>query len=141
MTKDGIDSRVASYQEAPSSQHQTQETEYLLKSILDENKTHYLVDWEDDPVTGEIFDPTWEPHEFANKNAIRDWEAQKAKGKSKYLVLLDNCYDCGLTRHRSRPTQECSSGLFQPAEYSNTKTARDAEAKKGKTFSSHPQLA
>jgi hypothetical protein len=39
------------------------EVEYSVKEIVDEKIEHgeirYLIDWEDDPVTGESFKPTW----------------------------------------------------------------------------------
>ena len=32
---------------------------WAIKDIIDENRTHYLVDWEDDQRTGEVFSPSW----------------------------------------------------------------------------------
>ena len=32
---------------------------YRIRDIVDENKTKYKVDWEDDPKTGEKFPPEW----------------------------------------------------------------------------------
>lgn len=32
---------------------------YTIKSILEEKRGRYLIDWEDDPTTGEQFKPTW----------------------------------------------------------------------------------
>ena len=32
---------------------------YRIKAIIGENSTEYLIDWADDPVTGERFKPDW----------------------------------------------------------------------------------
>lgn len=55
--------------------------EYKVKQILQENRRKYLIAWEDDEVTGEKFEPTWEPKEYANELAVRDWKERK-KGRS-----------------------------------------------------------
>jgi len=34
-------------------------SEYAARDILQENATKYLIDWEDNPVTGERYNPTW----------------------------------------------------------------------------------
>ncbi|KAK0857987.1 hypothetical protein LTR03_000554 [Friedmanniomyces endolithicus] len=52
---------------------------YTLRSIIDEKPGHYLIDWEDDPVTGEAFDPTWEPKRNVTKPAIQEWNAEKSR--------------------------------------------------------------
>ncbi|KFY25945.1 hypothetical protein V493_04350 [Pseudogymnoascus sp. VKM F-4281 (FW-2241)] len=52
---------------------------YDLRDILDENETHYLIDWEDDKVTGETYKPTWEPKSFVEQDAIVVWEEKKAQ--------------------------------------------------------------
>lgn len=52
---------------------------YDLRDILDESETHYLIDWEDDKVTGETYKPTWEPKSFVEQDAIVVWEAKKAQ--------------------------------------------------------------
>jgi len=54
-----------------------QEVEYKARGILAESKTHYKIDWEDDPVTGEKYPPTWEPKRNANEELVRDWIAKK----------------------------------------------------------------
>jgi len=58
-------------------QHADSQQEYKIKNILDETKTHYLIDWENSK-DGEVFAPTWEPKHHANELAVTDWEAQKA---------------------------------------------------------------
>lgn len=72
---------------------------YKLRSILDESRGRYLIEWEDDEVTGESYEPTWEPKRNANKVAVEDWKRRKAqlistaattskrkKGKSRKVV-------------------------------------------------------
>ena len=57
--------------------------EYLAREILKEDKKKgYYIDWEDDPITGESFEPTWEPKGCANEVLIADWEKKKAERKS-----------------------------------------------------------
>lgn len=55
---------------------------FQVRTILDESKLKYLIDWEDDERTGARYDPTWEPKENVNEEAIADWEAQKAARKA-----------------------------------------------------------
>ena len=62
------------------------EREYKLKSILEESKSKYLIEWEDDEETGQRFENTWEPKRNANQQAIEDWERQKAKKRGNVLV-------------------------------------------------------
>ncbi|ELR02570.1 hypothetical protein VC83_08950 [Pseudogymnoascus destructans] len=50
-----------------------------LRDILDESETHYLIDWADDKVTGETYEPTWEPKSFVEQDAIVAWEETKAQ--------------------------------------------------------------
>lgn len=43
--------------------------------ILQDNGTHYLVEWEDtDPATGIPYKPTWEPHDFVTLALKAEWE-------------------------------------------------------------------
>lgn len=58
--------------------------EYKVRNILDENQDRYLIDWEDDSLTGEKYEPTWEPKEYANAQAVSDWKRQKAKKNSEH---------------------------------------------------------
>lgn len=57
---------------------------YKLKSIVGEDETRYLIDWADDEETGEKFEPSWEPKEHVNAEAVEDYELQKAEKASKY---------------------------------------------------------
>ena len=82
--------------------------EYKLKSIVGENKTKYLISWENDEVTGEPFEDTWEPKSHANQEAVEHWEGLKADKASKQPSVL-----CSLifTNHlrRTSPEPPCSS--------------------------------
>ncbi|KAL1589764.1 hypothetical protein WHR41_01617 [Cladosporium halotolerans] len=55
---------------------------YKVRTVLEERGSHknrqYLIDWEDDEQTGEKFEPTWEPRENVNEEALADWAEQKA---------------------------------------------------------------
>ncbi|ESZ93081.1 hypothetical protein SBOR_6511 [Sclerotinia borealis F-4128] len=73
----------------PSSSHtkENKHTEsttvcYKIKGILSERKfgktTEFLIDWEDNPVTGEIYEPSWEPYSNVTPVAIYEWENTQA---------------------------------------------------------------
>ncbi|KAF2497214.1 hypothetical protein BU16DRAFT_526234 [Lophium mytilinum] len=77
----------------PSSSADSQEDLCPARAILQENKRKYLIAWENNPVTGEEYDPTWEPKSNANEELVAEWKQVKAekqasrkapaKGKSK----------------------------------------------------------
>ncbi|KAG9648316.1 hypothetical protein KCU64_g9834, partial [Aureobasidium melanogenum] len=50
---------------------------YSIRGILKENKTQYLVDWED--IDDQKFEPTWEPKGNVTEAAIQEWEEKKAQ--------------------------------------------------------------
>ena len=49
---------------------------WAIKDIVGETETEYLIDWEDNPITGELYQPTWEPKANANKGAVADWKSR-----------------------------------------------------------------
>ncbi|EAW14767.1 uncharacterized protein ACLA_001780 [Aspergillus clavatus NRRL 1] len=51
------------------------EDEWYINCILDETKTHYLIDWEGP------WSPTWEPKQNASEAAVGVWEEKKQKEK------------------------------------------------------------
>ncbi|MCJ1398950.1 hypothetical protein MMC11_002151 [Xylographa trunciseda] len=53
---------------------------YKVRDIINEKGAKYLIDWEDDPETGEKYQPTWEPKRYANAEAISAWK-QKQRGR------------------------------------------------------------
>ena len=55
---------------------------YAVKDIIDENETHYRIDWENNAATGESYSPTWEPKSFANDEAVADWGKKKIRTPS-----------------------------------------------------------
>ncbi|KAK4967557.1 hypothetical protein LTR28_002648, partial [Elasticomyces elasticus] len=79
-------------QPTPQSQHphglfDSQEF-FQIRRILKENKSQYLIDWEDNYETGEKYDPTWEPKVNANEAAIAEWEEeQKAQRETGALAV------------------------------------------------------
>ncbi|KAH0366431.1 hypothetical protein KCU65_g5390, partial [Aureobasidium melanogenum] len=50
---------------------------YSIRGILKENRTQYLVDWED--IDDQKFEPTWEPKENVTEAAIQEWEEKKTQ--------------------------------------------------------------
>ncbi|TGO70044.1 hypothetical protein BOTNAR_0004g00290 [Botryotinia narcissicola] len=55
---------------------------YEINGILDERKsgkiTKFLIDWKDNPETGESYEPTWEPYANVTEAAIYEWENRLA---------------------------------------------------------------
>lgn len=54
-------------------------TYYEINDIIGETRSKYLIDWKDNPVTGEIYSPTWEPKRNADAEAVADWNLEKAR--------------------------------------------------------------
>lgn len=54
---------------------------YEARAILKETKNKYLIDWADNPETGEKYQPTWEPKRNANKQLVEDWKLRKLAEK------------------------------------------------------------
>ncbi|KAK5694787.1 hypothetical protein LTR97_009377 [Elasticomyces elasticus] len=52
---------------------------YTIRNIIDERRGEYRIDWEDDPKTGERFEPTWEPKGNVTADAVKEWSEQKAR--------------------------------------------------------------
>ncbi|KAK3631303.1 hypothetical protein LTR56_016938 [Elasticomyces elasticus] len=52
---------------------------YTIRNIIDERRGEYRIDWEDDPKTGERFEPTWEPKANVTEDAVKEWNEQKAR--------------------------------------------------------------
>ncbi|KAH8888871.1 hypothetical protein GQ53DRAFT_235893 [Thozetella sp. PMI_491] len=90
---------------------------YAIRGILQEErragKLFYQIDWEDDPETGESYDPTWEPSENANPEAVADWTSRRtappppsapvsSRADSEDLPLQ-------LNKHRKRPRSSTAS--------------------------------
>ncbi|KAF7942881.1 uncharacterized protein EAE97_006335 [Botrytis byssoidea] len=55
---------------------------YEINGILDDRKsgkiTKFLIDWKDNPETGESYEPTWEPYANVTEAAIYEWENRLA---------------------------------------------------------------
>ncbi|KAK5709948.1 hypothetical protein LTR17_019336 [Elasticomyces elasticus] len=52
---------------------------YIIRNIIDERRGEYRIDWEDDPKTGESFEPTWEPKGNVTEDAVKEWNEQKTR--------------------------------------------------------------
>ncbi|KAK4895757.1 hypothetical protein LTR27_006239 [Elasticomyces elasticus] len=52
---------------------------YTIRNIIDERRGEYRIDWEDDPKTGERFEPTWEPKGNVTEDAVKEWNEQKTR--------------------------------------------------------------
>ncbi|OHF02865.1 hypothetical protein CORC01_01966 [Colletotrichum orchidophilum] len=61
----------------PKNHKQPKEEWFTIKDILQERRRNsnieYLVDWEDNPETGERYSPTWAPSKDVTSKAIFDW--------------------------------------------------------------------
>lgn len=51
--------------------------EYDIRGIKDENDTMYLIEWANDPETGESYEDTWEPEHMVSEIAILHWKCNK----------------------------------------------------------------
>lgn len=63
-TRSQAKAQRASTPKRPELRHGTrQDNVFAIKDIIDEKfihgKRHYKIDWQDDPITGESFSPTW----------------------------------------------------------------------------------
>ncbi|KAG0646630.1 Histone deacetylase complex 1 subunit 3, partial [Hyphodiscus hymeniophilus] len=69
-----------------SPEETTSDIYYEIKDIVDEKiengKKSYLIDWKDNVTTGEQYTPTWEPHDFVTKKAIKAWNKKKERRRT-----------------------------------------------------------
>ena len=85
----------------PSSPHPhgdyDEEEYYQLRTVLKERivrkKVEYLIDWEDNKLTGEKYTPTWEPKENLTERALADWEAEKLAKLAKQAGTFDSTFN------------------------------------------------
>lgn len=86
--------------------------EYEARAILDESKNKYLIQWEDNTVTGEKFNDSWEPKRLANKFLVRDWNETKRQ-RSTYHPHLET----GLSLIEDRcVSSECCTSKYHAEE-------------------------
>ncbi|PSS02475.1 hypothetical protein BD289DRAFT_478850 [Coniella lustricola] len=85
-----------------------QDDVYAIKDIIDEKtvdgQRFYRIDWADDPRTGQVYEPTWEPEENANREAVDDWEWQKRR-----RVRLGTTISPDTERDQTPGLSHCSS--------------------------------
>ena len=90
---------------------------FEVRDILQHKNGLYLVDWEDNPTTGEKYSPTWEPRDNLNQEALLHWEQnqvaqrdhkrepKRAKNSKKRKTESQQLYgDTTTTSHR-RPSK------------------------------------
>ncbi|KAL4903434.1 hypothetical protein BDW74DRAFT_156388 [Aspergillus multicolor] len=118
---------VASSDEENSSANEREvasDEEYEINGILDETKTHYLIDWVGN------YTPSWEPKENASPEAIQVWEEKKREQEQPFAAgrdvstgqsspqsprpFSDECAETPVPE--TVPPQPSSSPLFVPQE-------------------------
>lgn len=48
--------------------------EWAARGIVDEDKNHYKVAWENNPKTGEVYRDTWEPKAYVGEILVKQWQ-------------------------------------------------------------------
>lgn len=97
---------------------------YRIKAIIGERPTEYLIDWADDPITGETFKPDWQPKKNANTAAVKAWDQ---KNLSNYPSTSDRSRRqrgrrrrLGANRDRTTSDIAVETGRPQPQRISET---------------------
>lgn len=93
-----------------------EEPYYSVRGILDENKTKYLVDWED--IGSTKYPPSWEPKGFVTGDVVQEWEeekkqkqlAEERKKKRKSIVQIDDDDEEEPRSQKRPPTTNTASG-------------------------------
>ncbi|APA06148.1 hypothetical protein sscle_01g009180 [Sclerotinia sclerotiorum 1980 UF-70] len=99
---------------------------YNIKGILSERKigktTEFLIDWEDNPETGEPYEPTWEPYSNVTEVAIYEWESKQAINKYKSQLQHTSSQDSEPIppRTRSKSNIPGAPGLLRRRSVRNT---------------------
>ncbi|KFX92762.1 hypothetical protein O988_07140 [Pseudogymnoascus sp. VKM F-3808] len=111
---------------------------YDLRDILDESETHYLIDWADDKITGETYEPTWEPKSFVEQDAIVAWEEKKArieaeKDRNQQPHSQDAAQDAAEILNLVPPGNKQGEQLSIPDSTQESEPVRDAKRKRIKT--------
>ncbi|KAL9083884.1 MAG: hypothetical protein Q9165_008354 [Trypethelium subeluteriae] len=66
--------------ESSAKKPKTQPSDYFeIRDVLEYKNGRYLVQWEDNPDTGEKYTPTWEPKKNLNEGALEYWKQNQAK--------------------------------------------------------------
>ncbi|KAK7710424.1 hypothetical protein SLS57_008387 [Botryosphaeria dothidea] len=53
--------------------------EWAARGIVDEDKYHYKVAWENNPKTGEVYRDTWEPKAYVGEILVKQWQKRVSK--------------------------------------------------------------
>ncbi|KAF7868491.1 hypothetical protein EAF04_005022 [Stromatinia cepivora] len=113
---------------------------YNIKGILSERKfgktTEFLIDWEDNPETGEPYEPSWEPYSNVTEVAIYEWENKQAINKYKSQSQHTSSQDSEPIRPRKRRKTKIPQGpaLLEKGQVRNpNKVAGEGVGTKNKT--------
>ncbi|KAK0372843.1 hypothetical protein CLIM01_09801 [Colletotrichum limetticola] len=100
---------------------QPKEEWYIIKDILQERRNgsniEYLVDWEDNPETGERYRPTWAPSKDVTSKAIFDWRRK-----------LDLVYQEDGTAPAGEPVLRDVRGVAQQGSPAHTPSTRSIDS-------------
>ncbi|KAG4035356.1 hypothetical protein MFRU_001g01270 [Monilinia fructicola] len=110
---------------------------YKIKGILSERKsgktTEFLIDWEDNPVTREIYEPSWEPYSNVTPVAIYEWESKQAvhryKSNSQHTTSSDRESIRPAKKRRTNNSEVSISLGRAKVPYPTTATRRSAGSK------------
>jgi hypothetical protein len=79
---------------------------YQAKGILAERRRNgrveYLVDWEPDSLTGEIYEPDWQPRGNCTESLVAEWQQKQKDAQSK---SVGEGSELSSTRGKSKPVQ------------------------------------
>ncbi|KAK3377755.1 hypothetical protein B0H63DRAFT_224905 [Podospora didyma] len=114
---------------------QTTDVLFLIRGIIDEKTVKgrllYKIDWEDNPTSGEHYEPTWEPAENANETAVADWEEVKRRRQTSSVSSSEHSsVDQSNSRKRQRSTASADKDSRKKQKSSKTTPAIDDEASK-----------
>ncbi|OLN82107.1 hypothetical protein CCHL11_07654 [Colletotrichum chlorophyti] len=89
---------------------------YIIRDILEERrrgqKIEYLVDWEDDPDTGEHYTPTWSASKDVTSKAIFDWKRKQEAQNQEHETAAS---EASVSQNSLRETEEERSSIRVPA--------------------------
>lgn len=94
--------------------------DYAAKRILDENKTQYLIDWdENDPKTGKPYKPTWQPKICANSTLVAEWEDEKEEEWAAEGILDEKPHYYLIAWETNPKTNEVYRDTWEPKSFAS----------------------
>ncbi|KAH8696898.1 hypothetical protein GQ44DRAFT_733544 [Phaeosphaeriaceae sp. PMI808] len=83
------------------------ETFWAATRILQDNGTHYLVEWDGiDPATSSPYEPTWEPHDFVTPALEAEWKETIAAQSAVARHTQGQAQSYGEASNQTRSTHE-----------------------------------